>query len=278
MPLHLPGDTRIRTLDRASSLVIVSPRRIVPGVTTLALRPRRRSCLPDADVDEAQRLLAEAGGELGAAGVRLLGDLDDGVADGEARAGRQVVGAEVEVDVQLVAGEGADVVVVTADEPGQAGVDDVELHVGVGAAVLGAAAAANVPGVADDTVGGRQLGLVEHLAAVDHRPADDQFERPVVLRGAADVVEPGFQRRGVEVDRGDGGNLARRSSPSSLAARARPPTDGRFPSTIVSRSGTAAQSSRRLSGRPGRPTARCARARRRRAGSGTPTPARRRRW
>ena len=65
---------------------MVSPRRIVPGVTTLALMPRRRSCLPDADVDEAQRLLAEASGELGAAGVRLVGDLDHGVADGQAGA------------------------------------------------------------------------------------------------------------------------------------------------------------------------------------------------
>ena len=40
--------------------------------------------------------------------------------------------------MELVAGEGANVVVVTADEAGQAGVDDVELHVGMGAAVGGA--------------------------------------------------------------------------------------------------------------------------------------------
>ena len=132
---------------------MVSPRRIVPGVDDLGVEAAEAQLLADADVDEAQRLLAEAGGELGAAGVRLVGDLDHGVADGEAGASRQVVGADVEVDVELVAGQGPDVVVVTADEPGQPGVDDVELHVGMGAAVVGAPAAPHVPGVADDALG-----------------------------------------------------------------------------------------------------------------------------
>ena len=56
-------------------------------------------------VHPAGGVVAEAGGELGAAGVRARGDLEEGVADRERVPGREVREAEVEVDVELVAGE-----------------------------------------------------------------------------------------------------------------------------------------------------------------------------
>ena len=55
-------------------------------------------------VDPAGRLDAEPSGELGAAGVRLRCHLDDRGADPQAGPGRQVVGGQIEVDDQLIAG------------------------------------------------------------------------------------------------------------------------------------------------------------------------------
>ena len=56
-------------------------------------------------VHEPQRVRSESSRELGAAGVGLLRHLDLGVADDEPRAGRQVFDADVEVRVDLIAGE-----------------------------------------------------------------------------------------------------------------------------------------------------------------------------
>src|SRR5438128_1575425 len=56
-------------------------------------------------VDEPERPGAEAPAELRTPGVRLVGHLDDGGAESEPRARRQVVGAQVEVDVELIACE-----------------------------------------------------------------------------------------------------------------------------------------------------------------------------
>ena len=125
----------VRPCDR------VAPARTAPGVTTRVLTPRRRSSRPGRLVHELERVGAEAGAELGAAGVRLGGHLDHRLADGKPRAGGKVLDAEVEVDEELVARE-RPAVAATGDQVGGAGVHQRELRIGVGRAVRGAAAPA----------------------------------------------------------------------------------------------------------------------------------------
>ena len=86
------GDDRVARADRA-------------GDDHLGVDAAEVQALAGVGVDEAHGVEAEALGELGAAAVRDGGDLDDGLADAQPGAGRQLVGAEVEVDVELVAGE-----------------------------------------------------------------------------------------------------------------------------------------------------------------------------
>ena len=81
----------------------------------------------------------------------LVGDLDDGRAEGEAGAGRRLLDAQVEVDVELVAGQGPPVGV-DRHQGRHPGVHQVELHVGMGRPVLGAVAVPDPPAVADEAV------------------------------------------------------------------------------------------------------------------------------
>jgi hypothetical protein len=53
--------------------------------------------------DELQGIHAEARGEFPAAGMRQAGRFEHGAADRQLRAGRQVLLAQVEIDVELVA-------------------------------------------------------------------------------------------------------------------------------------------------------------------------------
>ena len=165
--------------------------------------PRESQLPADAEVHEAQGGRAEAGGELRTARVRLVGDLDDGAADRQAGPGREVLFAEVEIDVELVAGEGAVVLGAAGDQSREPGVDDVQLHVRVRRAVAGPPAPAPNPGVADNAFGQRQLRDLEDLALVDRRAADDEVELAVVLRGVLDVCEPRLERLEIEMDGGD---------------------------------------------------------------------------
>ena len=153
----------------------------------LGVDPAQPQLFARADVHEPQRHRTEPGRELRAAGVGLVGDLDDGRADRQPRAGGQVLMAEIEVDMQLITGEGPIVVGVAGDEAGQSGVDDVQLHVRVRGTVSRPPARPLVPGIADEALGERQLGLVEHLAPVDRRAAHDEVERAVILRRREDL-------------------------------------------------------------------------------------------
>ena len=56
-------------------------------------------------VDPVERIEPEPPRELGAAGMRLIGDLDRRRPEHQLGAGREVVLRQVEVDVQLIAGE-----------------------------------------------------------------------------------------------------------------------------------------------------------------------------
>src|SRR5207237_7817127 len=113
-------------------------------------------------VDELQRFLAEAGGELGAAGVRRLRDLDDGRADLQAGARWEVRVAQVEVDEELVACERPPLRA-PGDESGSPGVHQRQLPVRLGA-LAGALAPSNGPRVADQTRLAAERGLAQELA------------------------------------------------------------------------------------------------------------------
>ena len=85
-----------------------SPGRTGPRAHHLGAQPAQPARLALGPVDEGQRVLAEAGDELAAAGVRLVGHHDHravGPADVELAPGGQVVVGQVEVDEHLVAGE-----------------------------------------------------------------------------------------------------------------------------------------------------------------------------
>jgi DNA-binding transcriptional MerR regulator len=158
------------------------------GLDHARVDPAQAQLAPGALVHELDRLGAEARGELRAAGVELLGDLDHGRPDGEPCARGQVLVAEVEVDEELVAGERPPLPV-ARDGRDRACVHQRQLHVGVRGAVLGAAAPARAPHVADEALVEVEKALVEHLALVLGGPADDQLERPLVGRRLADRVQ-----------------------------------------------------------------------------------------
>mgnify|MGYP003521110161 CR=1 FL=1 len=99
MVLALPG--RLRAADGDPVTRSHTARRDDAGI-----EPSQPQGPPHGAVDEAHRLGTEPLHELGASGVGLLGDLDDGpahlrVADGQSRAGRQVLVGQVEVEVEL---------------------------------------------------------------------------------------------------------------------------------------------------------------------------------
>ena len=98
----------------------------------------------------------------------------------------------LERDGQLVAGQRPPIGV-GADEGEEPRVDDVELHVGVRAAVLGAVGGALVPGVAGQALVGVQFAGVEHLALVHCGPLHDQVEGAAIGRRFPDLIEAVLQ-------------------------------------------------------------------------------------
>jgi len=74
----------------------------------------------------------EPGGEFGTTVVWLIGHFDDGtVADRQVCTGWHGVDAQVEIEVELIPGEGPGVMIRACDQFDETGVDDVQLHVGV---------------------------------------------------------------------------------------------------------------------------------------------------
>jgi len=124
----------------------------------------------------------------------LIGDLDDGAPERQARARREVALAQVQVEVELVAGQGPAVAGRAGQQLGDAGVDDVELHVRVRRAVGRPVAAPGTPRVTEQAILQVQRSLVEQLALVHGRPADDELDPTLVGRGAADLLQPGLER------------------------------------------------------------------------------------
>ena len=168
------------------TLRTMSPVFTVPGTATPRHHAAEVELAPERRQDELRRVVAEPSSELRAAGVGDRGDLDDRGTELEPRAGRQVRGAEVEVEVELVAGERAPFGV-DGHQRGEAGVHQRDLHVGVRRAVAGLGARLPTPHVTDESLDEVELGRVEHLAFASCRTTDDELDRPVVGWRPADL-------------------------------------------------------------------------------------------
>src|SRR6266508_3582798 len=128
-----------------------------------------------ARVHEADRGVAEALGELRAAGVQLVGDFDHGGADGEPCPDREVLGAQVEVDVELISRERPPLALLRP-QGDDARAHEGQLHVGMGGPVAGPAASAHPPRVADETLVQVERPLVDDLTLAHGRPPHDQLD------------------------------------------------------------------------------------------------------
>ena len=82
-----------------------SPTRTVPGWMTRQLTPPHAQVTAFASVHEPQGVAAESGCELGAAPVWFGRDLHDGIAESQLGAGGQRLVTDVQVRVDLIAGE-----------------------------------------------------------------------------------------------------------------------------------------------------------------------------
>jgi hypothetical protein len=131
--------------------------------------------------------------------MRLGRHFDHRGADADARAGRHVVPAQIEIDIQLIARKGP-AGRILRHERDRAGVHDVDLHVGMRRLPVGAARArAEPPRVADESLDEIELRFVEQLARVRARPAHDQLQLSSVLRRGPDHLEAGFELGGRQV-------------------------------------------------------------------------------
>ena len=109
---------------------------------------------------------------------------EHGRPDAEQGPRRKVVLADVEIDVQLIAGQ----------TPAVGGAGHQCSHPGVHHRHLGqAAATALAPAVTDEPLFEVEHPLVELLAVIDCRAADDQLESAEVGGRIADVVEAGIE-------------------------------------------------------------------------------------
>src|SRR6266480_1814600 len=149
-------------------------------------------------VDEARGVPAEARLVLPAPDVGFCADLDDRRADGQPGAGGEVLVAQVEVHVELVAAEGP-ALPLDRHEQGHPAVRHGDLLGEAWRAVGGVAAAATPPVVADHALGAVQDRLLQHQAAGVIGAAGDELNGALVAWGAPDVVEPGFECEAAQV-------------------------------------------------------------------------------
>ena len=181
------------------SLRIVSPLETVPGSITFAFSPRSRRWRYGFVLTKRCASLPEARHELDAAGVRLRRHLDHGRAECESRAGRQVLLRDVEIDVELIAGESPALAVARGDEVDDARAHQRQLRLAVGRSVRGLRAAVRAPPVPDEALVEIEHALREHLALALGRAPHDQLDDALVSRRAPDLVEPGLELLGAQV-------------------------------------------------------------------------------
>ena len=132
--------------------------------------------------------------------MRLLSHFDHRfITNGEARSGREVLVTQIQIEIQLVARERPPITR-TGEEIDQPDADHIELHVRMGGAVFSAAAPAHTPGVANESVGVRQLTGIQHLTLILGGTAHDHLENTVSRWRRADRDEPGLELLSRTVD------------------------------------------------------------------------------
>ncbi len=176
---------------------ISSPVDTVPAVTTTALQTA--SALLLALVHPPSSVDTESLAELGAPVVRLRGDFDDGGADLELRADRQIGDRQVEVDEELVTGQRP-----TRSVAGRNHVDDpaahhVQLRLGVGRTVIGVRVAALDVVVAGKTTTHDQFPDIEFFAGVDIGSPHDHLDRADAGRARTRSGDAGVDLPGREI-------------------------------------------------------------------------------
>src|SRR5262249_6793491 len=103
--------------------------------------------------------------------------------------GREVVVGQVDVDVELVAGDGPPRLVGTGEQCDGAAVHHGQLTTGLRRAVGGVPAAPSSPAVTDEAVVDSQFGDVEYFAHLWTGPAHDQLEHTTVSGRRPEHVE-----------------------------------------------------------------------------------------
>src|SRR6185295_6661760 len=106
----------------------------LPGLHDLRVDTAQAQLASNRRVHELHGVDAEPRDKLATASMRLRGHLDDRRSDGQPRSRRQVGGAEVEVNDELIAGKWPAVWRLRHEGDG-ARVDDVQLHVGMRPAI-----------------------------------------------------------------------------------------------------------------------------------------------
>jgi hypothetical protein len=133
-----------------------------PGVDAAQVKGMTRP-----GVHEPQRIEPVSRRELFASAVRRAADLEDCRSELDPRPGRHVFGAQIEIEVELVAGEWPPV---TRSRQQR---DDSSIHHGDLSPHI---TVTSQPAVADDALRGVQLCLAKRLALVLSRAADDEFD------------------------------------------------------------------------------------------------------
>jgi len=121
-------------------------------------------------------------------------ELDHRRTDLNPAARRQVRAAEVEIHVQLVAGQGP-ALALTRDGGSRPRVHQRQLGVRIWPAVGSPAAATREPGVALEAFVCIEASLGQNLALVHVRPAGDQLDCPAVSGCGTNVVETLLEAR-----------------------------------------------------------------------------------
>ena len=201
----------------------------------LGAEPAQPARLALGAVDEGHRVLAEAGDELGAAVVGLVGHHDHGplgAADVELAPRGEVGVGEVEVEEHLVAGQHL-ALRVLGEELHEPVAHQVELHVGVRRAVRRPPAPARRPRVTDEALGDVEVADLQHLALPGRGSADTARSVPTSRGAASSVGRNAVELRGravraehPRIQTGPGGSALRqragRGSGSSAGTSAKP--------------------------------------------------------
>jgi hypothetical protein len=150
-------------------------------------------------IDELHRVHSEPLDELLASRMGLIRHLDDGRAQREPRARREILGAEVQIEKELIPGP-LPAIAIRCDQLDHTRAHDVQLHVGVRSPIRGAGASAQAPAITDEAKAHVELGDVDDFSLIDARPADDEVKTARILRRLKDGVQTRFELGHAQMD------------------------------------------------------------------------------